>query len=53
MTTITWTRTAKGRGNAVMVSIPKEIRDSFGIVHDTDLEFYVDGDKIIMKKKET
>lgn len=32
------------------VVIPKEIRDRFKIEEETDIEFYVDGTKIILQK---
>ena len=34
------------------VVIPKEIRDRFKIEEETDIEFYVDGNKIILQKQE-
>lgn len=33
------------------VVIPKEIRDRFKIEEETDIEFYVDGSKIILQKQ--
>lgn len=34
------------------VVIPKEIRDRFKIEEETDIEFFVDGNKIILQKQE-
>lgn len=33
------------------VVIPKEIRDRFKIEEETDIEFYVEGSKIILQKQ--
>lgn len=33
------------------VVIPKEIRDRFKIEEETDIEFYIDGSKIILQKQ--
>lgn len=34
------------------VVIPKEIRDRFKIEEETEIEFYVDGNKIVLQKQE-
>lgn len=36
--------------NLGRIVLPKETRDSFGIIDNDPIEFYVDNDKIILKK---
>lgn len=34
------------------IGVPKELRDIFGIVEKTPMQFYVEGNKIVMEKYE-
>lgn len=34
------------------IGVPKEIRDNFGLIEKTPMQFYVEGNKIIMEKCE-